>query len=197
MPRISKSPKEIKKDVMLACISLFNEKGLKFTMDDVAKYCHISKKTMYLIFDDKEELFLAMVDYVFDNVKTAEKKVLEDKDLTTVDKLRKLLGVLPDGYSEIDFAQLYSLRDKYPTIYRQVEERLETGWESSIALIEQGQKEGIVRTDIHIPIIKMMLEASLEQFFQRDVLVRNKISYKTALNEVVNVLVDGILIKEA
>ena len=197
MPRISKSPKEIKKDVMLACISLFNEKGLKFTMDDVAKYCHISKKTMYLIFDDKEELFLAMVDYVFDNVKTAEKKVLEDKDLTTVDKLRKLLGVLPEGYSEIDFTQLYSLRDKYPTIYRQVEERLETGWESSIALIEQGQKEGIVRTDIHIPIIKMMLEASLEQFFQRDVLVRNRISYKTALNEVVNVLVDGILIKEA
>ena len=48
---------------------------------------------------------------------------------------------------------------------------------------------------IDIPILKMMLEASLEQFFQRDVLLRNKISYTEALDEVVNILVDGIAVR--
>jgi len=38
-----------------------------------------------------------------------------------------------------------------------------------------------------------MLEATLEQFFQRDILVSNGISYSDALNEVVNIMVDGIV----
>lgn len=197
MPRISKSPKEIKVEIMQACVVLFNEKGLKFTMDDVAKHCHISKKTMYLIFNDKEELFLAMVEHVFDKVKESEQAVLEDTSLNTEQKLRKLLGVLPEGYSNLDFSQMYSLKEKYPTIYKQVEARLETGWEASIDLLEQAKKEGIVKKEVHIPIVKLMFEASLEQFFQKDVLVKNRISYKTALNEVVNTIVDGILVREA
>ena len=38
-----------------------------------------------------------------------------------------------------------------------------------------------------------MMEATLEQFFQRDVLVMNKISYHDALQQVVDILVDGII----
>ncbi len=35
-------------------------------------------------------------------------------------------------------------------------------------------------------------EATLEQFFQRNILLQNKISYQEALDEVVEILVDGI-----
>ena len=196
MSKISKSPKELKTDIMQACVLLFNKKGLKFTMDDVAKQCHSSKKTMYLIFNDKEELFLAMVDYVFDNVKLSESEVVSDKTLSFEDKLRKLLGVLPEGYTEIDFTQLYSLKDKYPNIYAKVALRLESGWDASIALIEEGKKQGLIRADVHTEIIKMMFESSLEKFFQSDVLVKNKISYNNALKEVVNIIVDGVMVKE-
>lgn len=191
MPRISRGLDESREDIMQACIDMFNSKGLKFTMDDVAKACHMSKKTLYLIFEDKEELFLAMVDYLFDGIKESELKVVEDNSLSTIDKIRKILGVMPEGYKDIDFVQLYSLKDKYPTIYSKVEERLETGWETTITLMEQGMKEGVIR-EVPIPIVKMMLEASLEQFFQRDVLVRNKLSYSESLECVVNIIVDGI-----
>ena len=30
--------------------------------------------------------------------------------------------------------------------------------------------------DVPVPLVKMMLEASLEQFFQRDILKRNKVN---------------------
>lgn len=33
---------------------------------------------------------------------------------------------------------------------------------------------------------------NVEQFFQRDILITNQISYNEALEEVVNILVDGI-----
>lgn len=195
MPKVQKEYKEVKTEIMEACIKVFNEKGLKFTMDDIAKTCHISKKTMYVYFTDKETLFLEMVDYIFDKIKDAERAVLEDETLSTVEKIRKVLCVLPEGYQEIDFTQLYTLREKYTSSYHQVEERLETGWENVIALIEKGIEEGVIRP-VNIQIVKMMLEASLEQFFQRDILVRNKLSYKKALDEVVDIIVKGIAVEE-
>jgi hypothetical protein len=37
-----------------------------------------------------------------------------------------------------------------------------------------------------------MYEAAVEQFFQRDILVSNKISYQKAIDEVVDIVVEGI-----
>lgn len=185
---------EQKEEVMKACIEAFNEKGLKFTMDDVAAICHMSKKTMYVLFSDKEALFLEMVDFVFDKVKECEAQVLNNSKLSTVEKIRKIMGVLPEGYAEVDFAQLYFLKDRFPHIYEKVEKRLETGWEPTISLIEQGQREGVIKKNVHIPLVKLMLESSLEHFFVRDVLIENKIAYKTALDEVVNIIIDGIAV---
>lgn len=186
---------EQKKTILEATIQIFNEKGLKFTMDDVAALLGMSKKTIYTVFRNKEALFLTMVDYIFDSIKESERKILEDKSITTVEKIRTILGVLPEGYRDVNFQKLYLLRDKYPRIYNKVELRLETGWESTIELLEQGIEEGVIRP-IKIPILKMMLESSIEQFFQRDILIQNDITYKEALAEVVNILVDGIVIEK-
>ncbi len=186
---------EIRETILEGTIKAFNRKGLKFTMDDIAKELGMSKKTIYTVFEDKESLFLAMVDYMFDHIKESENDVVANKELSTLEKIRKILGVMPEGYREVDFRQLYSLRDKYPVIYERVEQRLKTGWETTILLLEQGMAEGVIRK-IHIPILKMMLEASVEQFFQRDILIQNQISYYDALDEVVDILVDGIARKE-
>lgn len=180
-----------KEEILKATLQVFNDKGLKFTMDDIAERLKISKKTLYKVFDDKEALFLAMVDYMFDTIKESERAVVENEDLSTVDKIHKILGVLPEGYKDVDLRQLYLLKEKYPKIYKQVELRLETGWETTIELIEQGIAEGCIQP-IRIPILKMMLEASVEQFFQRDILVQNKVSYQDALDEVVDILMEGI-----
>lgn len=185
---------ELREMILQGTIKAFNEKGMKFTMDDIASILSISKKTIYTVFADKEELFLSMVDYLFDNIKVSEQQVLDDKNMSTLQKIRTILGVMPESYQEIDFRQLYLLKDKYPKIYAQVEIRLETGWEKTILLMEQGMREGVIRK-VQIPIVKMMLEASLEQFFQRDILLKQEISYAQALREVVDILVDGIAVK--
>lgn len=184
---------ELRTTILEGTVQAFNRKGLKFTMDDLAAILGMSKKTIYTVFQDKEELFLAMVDYLFDSIKESERRVVEDRYMTTLEKIRAILGVMPEGYKEIDFRQLYLLKDKYPKIYRQVEKRLETGWETTIALLEKGMAEGVIRP-VSIPIVKMMLEAALEQFFQRDILIQNRMSYAEALDEVVGILVEGIVI---
>ena len=186
---------QLKERILEATIRVFNRKGLKLTMDDLAEELSMSKKTIYTVFTDKQALFAEMVDYCFDKIKESERMVMEDESLPTVEKLRKVLGVMPEGYQEIDLRQIYPLKNKFPDIYRKVEERLENGWEQVIELLRRGMAEGSIR-EVSIPLFKMIFEAAVEQFFQRDILVVNELSYTQALNEVVCILVDGIVLTE-
>ena len=87
---------ELRENILQGTIKAFNQKGLKFTMDDIAGILSISKKTIYTVFKDKEELFLAMVDYLFDNNKVSVRQVMEDQGLVSLEKLRRLRRVLPE-----------------------------------------------------------------------------------------------------
>ena len=190
---MNENTETLRREILEGTIKVFNRKGLKFTMSEVAEELSKSKKTLYEVFPDKETMFFEMVDYCFDSIKKSEEEVYSDTSLSTIEKIRKILGVLPEGYKDIDFKQLYLLKDKFPKIYKKVEERLENGWEKTIQLLNKGMEEGVIRKVI-ILLFKMMMESSLEQFFQRDILVKAGISYAQGLEEIVNILVDGIVV---
>lgn len=185
-----------KEKILQATIQAFNQKGLKFTMDDIASILAMSKKTIYTIFKDKNTLFMEMVDYLFDTIKESESEIIEDNTLSTIEKIRRILGVMPESYKDIDLRQLYMLKDKFPEIYRHVEERLENGWETTIKLLEQGIEEEVIRP-VNVLMFKMMMEASIEQFFQRDILIRAGMTYTQGLDEIVGILLDGVAVKES
>lgn len=182
---------EQKERILKGTIQAFNEKGLKFTMDDLARILGMSKKTIYVEFTDKNSLFLAMVDYLFDGIKESEEEIINNTDIDIFDKITTMLGVLPESYKDIDLRQLYMLKDKYPVIYKRVEERFENGWQQTIELLKEAMEEGKVRK-VNVDIFKMMMEAALEQFFQRDILIYNSLSYEEGLKEVVGILMNGI-----
>lgn len=182
---------EQKERILKGTIQAFNEKGLKFTMDDLARILGMSKKTIYVEFTDKNSLFLDMVDYLFDGIKESEEEIINNTDIDIVDKITTMLGVLPESYKDIDLRQLYMLKDKYPVIYKRVEERFENGWQQTIELLKEAMEEGKVRK-VNVDIFKMMMEAALEQFFQRDILIYNSLSYEEGLKEVVGILMNGI-----
>ena len=182
---------EQKERILKGTIQAFNEKGLKFTMDDLARILGMSKKTIYVEFTDKNSLFLAMVDYLFDGIKESEEEIINNTDIDIVDKITTMLGVLPESYKDIDLRQLYMLKDKDPVIYKRVEERFENGWQQIIELLKEAMEEGKVRK-VNVDIFKMMMEAALEQFFQRDILIYNSLSYEEGLKEVVGILMNGI-----
>lgn len=182
---------EKKEEILEATINVFKRKGLRFTMDDIAKELSISKKTIYKVFDNKETMFLCMVDYCFDKIDNEKNKVLIDDKLSTLDKITAILSSLPESYRSIDFDKLYVLKKEYPLVYERVENRLESGWENTIALLKQGINEGVVKP-VNLQIFKTMFEVTLEQFFKRDVLVKNNISYNEALDSVVDIMIYGI-----
>ena len=45
---------DLRENILQGTLEVFNSKGLKFTMDDIAKNRKISKKTIYKVFHDKD-----------------------------------------------------------------------------------------------------------------------------------------------
>ena len=105
-----------------------------------------------------------------------------------------IISLVPDRYTNNDLSQLHVLKEKYPAVYKHWKKCREKYWEAIEALLLQGIEEGSLRY-VSIPIFKTMFRSTIEQFFQRDVLVKNGISYKEALADVAYILVNGITAK--
>ena len=184
----------IRQSIMDSVINQFNLKGMKFTMDDISKELHISKKTIYKEFNDKDELFLATVEYGFSAIKRKEAEVLADDSLGLVDKIARLIVCLPDSYRNIDFRRVYQLREKYPDVYAQVAKRIESDWEETEKLLSKAMDEGLIKK-VPIPILKLTIEGAIEKFLSSDELSRTEVSYEDSLNDMIDIIINGIRIK--
>lgn len=183
----------MKERILEAAIEEFEEKGLKFTMDDIAKRLGMSKKTLYTVFDSKETMLLALADYCFADIKKSEREILNDDSLDVVEKIERIIIVLPERYQNIGLNNLYQLQEKFPNIYSKVAQYLETDWDATISLLEQGMKEGKIRP-VSIPVLKTMIESTMEHFFRSGVLKENKISYEEGLRQMLEVIMRGICV---
>ena len=170
----------------------FDEKGIKFTMDDLARALGMSKKTIYTVFEDKRSIMTDTIDRFFDDALIEEEMILNDENLTIIEQLKAIIGRVPERYTQNDISKLYVLKEKYPSVYRHWQRCRENYWEGVGILIKRGIEQGEIRP-VALPILKTMFQATIEQFFQDDVLVKNHISYRQALAEVASILVDGII----
>ena len=173
---------------------LFDEKGIKFTMDDLARSLAMSKKTIYTVFRTKRSIMTATLDRFFAEAYREQKEILKDDSLSTIDQLQRIIGSVPERYAMHDLSQLYTLKDRYPYVYRHWQKCREEYWDVIEQLIKKGIAEGEIRP-VSLPILKSMFQHTIEQFFQSDVLIINKIAYKDALSEVADILIEGISVK--
>lgn len=186
---------QLKEKIIEATIDEFNEKSLKFTMDDIARRLEISKKTIYTIFPDKETLFFETVEYCFAAIKVSEQEIVDDHSLDLVEKIKRILIVLPNRYKHIDWRQVHVIKDKYPRIYKKIEQHIETGWETTIALLEEGIRLGLIK-QISIPVLKLMVEGSIQNFLGSTDLIECGIAYEEALDRMMDILMEGIKANE-
>ena len=185
---------ELKVRILDEAAKWFNTKGIRFTMDDLARSLGMSKKTIYTVFRDKRSIMIETIDRFFDDALRDEKEIIADESINTVEKLLKVLGRVPERYVQTDLSQLNVLKEKYPSVYKHWKSCRESYWFGAEALLKQGIEEGSIRP-VTLPIFRTMFQSTVEQFFQRDVLIKNKISYQDALAEVASILINGIIVK--
>lgn len=178
--------------IIKATLDIFQEKGLKFTMDELSHRLNMSKKTIYTIFNSKEDLLVQTVHYCFDCIALTKQSIIKRTDLDLVTKLKYVIVALPESFEAIEFNSFYTGKEKYPLAYEAAKKRLESNWEEIINLLQFGMDTHILRP-FSIPIFKAMVEASFEHFLSTQTLLDSNITYQKALNEMANILIQGII----
>lgn len=186
---------ELREKCILHTLALCSEQGMRFMMSELASGLGVSKKTLYVLFPDKEALLTDAVDYVFDAVKQSEAEILRDESLTLAEKIERLVIVIPEPFRELNWSRLNGVEERYPNVYRHICERIESGWDATLALLQEGVETGVLRP-FRLPVFKAIVEGSIEHFITSPELAGEGVAYTQALEEMIGLLLRGALVRE-
>jgi AcrR family transcriptional regulator len=181
---------DLTEQLLQAGMAQFAKRGVRFTMQEVATAAHVSKKTIYTVYDSKEALLLGMVEYGFGRIQACKAELLAQA-LPLPEKLRRVMIALPPDYALLDFRQLRPIEEKYPTVARAVRRRLESDWEPVLALLQEGIAQGIFRP-VCVPVFQMLftygIMGALENADAGDAR-----SYRETLSAMMDIFMDGVV----
>ncbi len=155
---------ELRKQIAEAAMDMFAEKGIKdVKMDDIAQNLSISKRTIYELFTDKEQLLL-------EALKT-QNKILREEAKTRIRNATHILDIILSLYT-LYFEKLKKINkkffheiEKYPNICRRTKDHETRNDKKFIMWMEMGREQGLFREDANFEILLYILKRDLEIIF--------------------------------
>lgn len=182
----------IKDRIIRASIEEIQEKGVKFSVDDLAKRLGISKRTLYQYFSSKAEILDLIIDQTFAEYDQKANIIIEDNTLTLLEKIKSVITVLPEHYELVSLTILDQMKRYYPEQWSKMDQHLKNDWDLLRTLIEQGMREGLIinmNISLVMKIIIETMNATLDQKFYME----NRITISEALSDIVDILLYGLI----
>lgn len=152
---------ELKVKILEAAIHDFRINGIKSVkMDDIASKLSISKRTLYEIYKNKEDLLFECLRYhdtVFENQLNAS----IGPDSTVLDILISFMKLHIEENSKTNPNFFYEI-GKYPKVIKYIEERNTKSRAKSVGFMKKGVEEGVFRDDIDFNISNLMAEVFMK-----------------------------------
>ena len=152
---------EVKRRVIEAAARAFQMKGIKdVTMDDLAHSLTMSKRTIYQLFADKEELLLECMAYREERERRSMARALADTD----NVINLMLYVFERRMREAEELppQFLSELKKYPRVMKFMRERHNAQVEQGVAFLQRGKEQGLLRPDLNLRIVFEAMGALME-----------------------------------
>ena len=156
--------------ILKTAMTAFAEKGIKAVkMDDVAAQLSISKRTLYEIFQNKEQLLYEGVRLYHQQ----KKQQMELIGLTSKNVMEIILRVYKIKVQEFKMTNpvFYSDLSKYPLVLDYLNNENQKAHSKYVQFMERGVKEGYFRKDVDYNLTSRMFDA-LEKFIMREELYK-------------------------
>ena len=135
-----------------------------------------------------------LVDEVFDSVTEKGKEVINDDSIGDLEKLKRVLTILPTSYDTIDYTKIHEVKKFYPKIYEKIIYRLDLTWEQTDELVKKCINEGLIKK-VNIYLMKSILTGSMRILLEDNKLREEKIDYSETMKNIVDIMFDGLAIK--
>ncbi|MBN3524065.1 TetR/AcrR family transcriptional regulator [Paenibacillus apiarius] len=181
--------------IMKAFMEELQDKGIKFTMDDLARRLGISKRTLYEHFSSKAEVLDTIIEQTLEEGDAKTNEIIEDKSLSLMDKMKAVMTVLPNHFELYDIRILEQMKRVYPEQWVKIDKALKDDWDTLRILIEQGMEAGTIRKQNVAFIMKVILDAVNSTLDQRFFAQQN-IALPEALEAIADVIMYGLVPRE-
>ncbi len=181
----------MKQQIIDECIELFNEKGCRFTLDDIVQSLRVSRKTIYKYFLSKEDIFKAIIDEAYDDIHIKQNLIFNDNTLSIKEKMYAVCTVETKYDNRMNLKRVYESEQLLPEIFHYFMKKYEIGWEIIEELLKQGIEEGVFET-VNVALVIQLLINGMKMLCQGDFQEENKISYKQGLEQTVRIIIKGI-----
>jgi len=154
---------DIKERIIEEATDMFFRSGIKaITMDDIARELGISKRTIYELFRDKDELLHECMAY-------ADRKYEEERELVIMESenaISEVFGLMRMGIYALKTVNPLMVSDMKKYHHEIFKEVLEVGREKQIAQIRENLRKGIrqelFRENIDVEVVSILLNAQLQ-----------------------------------
>jgi len=174
LSRREREKQQRKSEIITAAEKLFLEKGFENTsMDEIAKVSEFTKRTVYQYFINKEDLFYAVTlkgvkqlfSYIHnaaENGKTGFEKVRLIKEASY-----RFVKDFPDTFHLMNYAQFIKSNLENSPHYQEIAGLNGQLFADFKNIIEDGIKDGSIRSDLNIPLGTFSLYFILTGFLNR------------------------------
>ncbi len=185
---------EIRSRIIQTAFEMFEQYGFsKSTMEDIAEHLHISKKTLYKHFRNKEEILKEGFHTYRCDIENAIDSIINDTSLDFIEKLRKLMMFIAGKAKHFKSHFMEDLQKNHHEIYTEIQEfRRKNAYAKMSKLISEGTEQGIFRQDIDKNILVKMYTSSIQAIINPDTLAQLPLSVEDAFKNIITVLFEGI-----
>lgn len=146
----AKNLMDIKDRIIEGTTELFKTYGIKsVTMDSIANHFGISKRTIYEIFSDKDELLMAVLRKMAQQQKDLAKRVLDESE-NSLAAIFRMFEINRANFQTMSPAFQSDLKKyHYDVLITNTENVEMPDYRNHFQIIEKGIKEGLFRKDIN------------------------------------------------
>lgn len=188
--------------IMQAALKIFSRKGYSpAAVDEVAREAGIAKGTLYLYFQDKEDLFFSTIMYVFDNLASLMQDNINE-NANPLEILESLAYYQLQFFSQNrDFFGIFqtiineNLLGIHKRLFAELLKREMELLDYESKIVDRGKREGFIRKDIETQDIVISFDGMVEKTIKRMIYseeLNSGIDAESRVKSIMKILLEGV-----
>ena len=182
----------LKERIIENASTLFFQKGVKsMTMTDIANELGISKRTLYEVFRDKEDL---LENCISAHIAKADKSIqaLIEHSEDVIDSMMRIYAQSLDEMRMVNRSFMYDLKKYHSRLYKKVEQNQRDDVSKLLPLFKKGIEQGLIRKDINFEIILWLVQSQFRALMNDEYFPKDKYSLNDFIEAIILNFMRGI-----
>ena len=184
---------ELKEHILTEADTLFSNHGIKsVTMDDIAKHLGMSKKTIYLHFQDKNDLINILIKNRLENQECLIGDTVQNSE-NAIDEVFKCVTEVQAMLSNIHPTFMYDLQKYYTEAWKMFRKfRNESLYKNIYDNLVRGVSEGYYRKDMNLEVLTNLRLETIDLVFNQAIYSIKDYSISLIMKEISEHFLYGI-----